>query len=553
MNFKNWKLGIKLGISFGLIIIIAIIISLIEAAQMGKIAANVDKLYRHPYAVSTAMLRIDGNIVRIHRSMKDVALATTDGQIKAAIGQVDIYSQKVNEDYEIVKERFLGDPKMVEEGIKLFIDWKPIRDEVIALMQDGKRKEAATITKEKGAAHVKKINQSIVGFIKFAEGKATGFVSASDKQAESAQLQSKAILAVAVVFAIFLAIFITRTITVSLGKAVEMANAMSEGDFTARIDDDRHDEVGKLGKSLDDMANNLKDMIEEIANGVQTLSESSGQLTDISTVMASGSEETSAQANSVASSVEEMSTNMTSVASAMEESSTTMGIIAASAEEMTATINEIAKSSGEGRSIANDAVTKSKLTTERVEELGDAAKLVGRVTETITDISEQTNLLALNATIEAARAGEAGKGFAVVANEIKDLANQTAEATLEIKNNIEKMQASTEVSIEEIKGISSIINDINDISSSIAAAVEEQSASTNEITQNVQQAAGGLNEVNENMAQVSDVTKEVASNVAGVSQVAEEMAENSSQVNISSTELSSLAENLTKMISKFKV
>lgn len=553
MNFKDWTLGVKLGVVFGLLILASIIISVLGTQNMNKIAINVDKLYKHPYTVSTAMLRIEANIVRMHRSMKDVALASNNGQINTARNQVAMYEKKVMTDYDIVKERFLGDQRQVQEGIQLIRDWKPIRDEVIDLMLKGKRVQAAAITKEQGANHVKKINHSIEAFIKFAEGKASGFVKSSAKQSKDALILNYIILFIMVVAAVLLAIFITRGISSHVAGAVDMVNKMSSGDYRTRLKMDRKDEMGQLAAGLNQMAENQKQRVGEISKGINTLSESSSTLTEVSTVMASDSAETSSQTNSVASAVEEMSTNMATVASAMEESSSTVGMIAAAAEEMTATINEIAKNSDEGKKIADDAVARAQKTTERVEELGDAAKLVGQVTETINDISEQTNLLALNATIEAARAGEAGKGFAVVANEIKDLANQTAKATLEIKNNIDRMQNSTQISIDEIKEISVIINHINDISSTIAAAVEEQSASTNEISQNVQQAATGLSDVSENVAQVSDGTKDVASNVAGVSQIADTMAGNSNQVNDSAKELATVAENLNQMISAFKM
>ncbi|SLM28027.1 exported hypothetical protein [Desulfamplus magnetovallimortis] len=551
MNVKNWKLGWKLGVAFALMIFMMIVISVLSSIEMKHVAGNIDQFYQHPYAVVTTLNKIDADIVRIHRAMKEMAIAAKNSdkaRVSSEIRQIDTYEEQVLEGYAFLKERFMGDPEKLSRSLSLFSEWKPIIKDTISEVQAGNY-----TPKGKNYTQLKKINQSLMELMEFSEKNAAQFVETSDLQIRRVIKIEYAVLFTSIIFAILLGYFITSGITVTLGKALKMANAMKKGDFTARIENSRKDETGELADALNQMADNLKEMIEDVVDGVNTLSKSSSLLTDISNVMASGSEETASQANSVASAVEQMSANMISVASAMEQATTTVGMIATSTEEMRATINEIAKNSGEGRTIANDAVSKAARTTERVEELGEAAKLVGKVTETITDISEQTNLLALNATIEAARAGEAGKGFAVVANEIKDLARQTADATLEIKKNIERMQDSTRTSIDEIKAISQIINNINDISSTIAAAVEEQSASTSEITQNVQQAADGLNDVNENVAQVSDVTRDVASNVAGVSQVAEEMAENSTQVSTSALDLSRLAERLNKMVARFKI
>ncbi|MBF0257487.1 MAG: methyl-accepting chemotaxis protein [Desulfamplus sp.] len=553
MNLRNWKIGTKIGAGFFLMICMAAVISYVGTLKTKQVGDTLNKLYKHPHTVITTMLKIEGTVTKMRLSMRYFRFAKSDEDFRKMEKQLSEYEDEVMKDYDILKERFLGDQKMINDFLEIFNGWKEHRDKEIALVKTGKIEEADDVAEKEVIPHAEKISSAIKDIIDFAEKKLVDFMASSKNHISNAVIQSYLILVVAVVAGLLLAFFITRGITKPLSKALDMANSMAKGDFTIRIENNRKDEVGQLVDALNTMEDSLKGVIQNIINSVKTLSESSTLLTDISNVMASGAEETASQANSVASAVEQMSSNMTSVASAMEESTTTISMISTAAEEMSSTINEIAKSSGQGRTIANDAVTKAKNTTQRVEELGEAAKLVGKVTETITDISEQTNLLALNATIEAARAGEAGKGFAVVANEIKDLARQTAQATQEIKKNIEGMQNSTLTSIQEIKAISAIINDINDISAGIAAAVEEQSAATSEITRNVREASEGMAEVNENVAQVSDVTRDVAENVAGVSQVAGEMAENSSQINTNSVELSRLAQQLNNIVSGFKI
>ncbi len=360
-----------------------------------------------------------------------------------------------------------------------------------------------------------------------------------------------AIIGVLAIIAV--AFLLTRSITNPISKGTNFAAKMSTGDFTETLDIDQKDEIGTLAKSLNNMVSSLRGMFKDLANGVDTLSNSSAELSTISQQMTSGAEETSVKSSTVAAAAEEMSSNMTSVAATIEQASTNVSMLATASEEMTATISEIAENAEKARSITCKAVAEGKNASEAVDKLGTAAKEIGKMTESITDISEQTNLLALNATIEAARAGDAGKGFAVVANEIKELAKQAAEASDEIKKRIERIQTSTEGTVSQIGQISSVISEVNDIVSTIATAVEEQSVTTKEIANNVAQAAQGIQEVTENVAQSSNVAGEIAKDIGNVNQAADEMSNSSSQVSVSAEELNKLAEKLNVMTDRFKV
>jgi methyl-accepting chemotaxis protein len=329
--------------------------------------------------------------------------------------------------------------------------------------------------------------------------------------------------------------------------------AQGEGDLTVRLPVKSDDEVGELSKWFNIFMDKLHSIIKDIGGNADTLTTSSTDLSGLSGKMSEGADHMSSKANTVATAAEEMSTNINSIAAAMEEASTNMGLVATAAEQMTATINEIARNSENARSITGSAVSKASDATTKIDELGKGAQEIGKVTETITEISEQTNLLALNATIEAARAGEAGKGFAVVANEIKELARQTAEATQDIKDRINKIQSSTSGAVTQVEGISKVINDVNEIVSTIATAVEEQSVTTKEIAGNVSQASGGIQEVSENIAQLSTVAGEIARDISDVNQSSNDMSNSSSHVDMRSQELSKLAVQLKDMVGKFKL
>ncbi|BCO08043.1 methyl-accepting chemotaxis protein [Desulfolithobacter dissulfuricans] len=338
-----------------------------------------------------------------------------------------------------------------------------------------------------------------------------------------------------------------------LSEATDFVRKVADGDMTATISARSKDEIGSMVENLNKMVLQLRTVVREISGTGATLLDSSSELGSLADEFVSGAEKTAEKTRAVASSAEEMSANMSTVAAATEEASTNISLVATATDEMSSNINGIVNSTEKAKLITKSAVDEAGSASEKVDELGRAAMEIGKVTETITEISEQTNLLALNATIEAARAGEAGKGFAVVANEIKELAKQTAEATGEIKDRIDSIQNSTDATVSQIQQITSVINEVDEIVATIVTAVEEQSVTTNEIAENISQASVGIQEVTENVAQVSAVSDEVAQDINEVSQASVATSQGSARMKESAAKLTGLAEQLQKMMARFKV
>ena len=386
----------------------------------------------------------------------------------------------------------------------------------------------------------------------FFVGKLLEVVEAEKKKVSMAVLAVTAVLALIM---ICLAWLVVRGITRPLHKMIDMVKDIAEGDgdLTKRLVVERKDEIGEVSGYINQFIENIQGVVKRISANSTMIAASSDQLSSIATELSSGAEDTSQRAANVATASEEMSANLNNVAAAMEQSSTNTNMVASAAEEMTSTINDIAENAARARNISSKAVDQAKLASERMEDLGAAAKKIGMVTEAITEISEQTNLLALNATIEAARAGEAGKGFAVVANEIKDLARQTAQATLNIKNQIVDVQRTTEASVSEINQISEVISGVNDTVATIAAAVEEQNVATREIANNIAQASQGIQEVNENVSQSSAVAGNITEDISKVNLAATGISESSRKVQSSSEDLQRMAAELNAIVGNFKV
>ena len=351
----------------------------------------------------------------------------------------------------------------------------------------------------------------------------------------------------------FGAFLVTRRIRGPLAQAVNVLQSVAKGDLRNDLETASDDEVGDIAAAMRVMSSGLRGLIGEIARGIEVLGGSSQKLAASSQGMAEGSRNASDKAHSVAAAAEEMSANVMSVASGMDLAVSNLNNISMATEQMTATIAEIAGNSEKARRITAEATGQANRITEQMNRLGDAAREIGKVTDTINEISSQTNLLALNATIEAARAGSAGKGFAVVANEIKQLAQQTAAATEDIKTRIAGVQTSSTEGITEIEKVTRVIHDVSDLVSSIAAAIEEQATVTKDIAGNIARASAGVSEANGRVSESSQVSVMIAADIAVDDQAAGTIAGSSEDVQTTVVELSKLAASLRETVARFQV
>jgi methyl-accepting chemotaxis protein len=304
----------------------------------------------------------------------------------------------------------------------------------------------------------------------------------------------------------------------------EVTLAVAQGNLSQHIEEHNAGEFKQLTDNGNQMISSLKSSIRQMADVATAVASSSEELTAVSQEMADNAKQTAEQATSASASAEQVNQNTSIVVTAVEE--------------MNASIREIAKTVAQGAQVTTEAVKTADRTNQTIDKLGQSSIEIGKVIKVITSIAGQTKLLALNATIEAARAGDAGRGFAVVANEVKELAKQTADATEDISQRIEAIQTDTKGAVAAIAQITDIINQINDLQSTIASAVEEQTVTTNEIARNIAEAAKG--------------TSDIAKNIGVVALNAQSTTVGASNTSQAATELARMAADLQKAVNQFK-
>jgi methyl-accepting chemotaxis protein len=518
-SFADLGVSVKVLAAVATAALVALIVGIIGLVSLGNASASAQLIYNSNVTSIKAVGQLKNAVSQARADVAMPALSTDaahtnkfgdafTADMKAFTAAMTAYRDSMP----------TSDPKLIDD---LQTNWDAYADiATTKLIPAGNRNalnEWAAIRDTQTLPVLEKVYDELTALDSAETADAAKNASTAKAGYESSRTTSIITLVVGLMLALAIGLLVARKIVQSLTKVTYVCDGLANGDLTRHTGLDTNDEPGRMGRSLDVAMTRLRTTISTIEGSAASLAGASEQMTGTAANIAASAEQTSAQALAVSTAADEVSRSVETVA--------------AGSEQMGASIREISQNAAEAARVATEAVTAAATTSATMNKLGDSSAEIGNVIKVITSIAEQTNLLALNATIEAARAGEMGKGFAVVASEVKDLAQETARATEDISRRVEAIQADTSGAITAIEQISLVIERISEFQTTIASAVEQQTATTAEMNRSVAEASGGTAEIAQNITGVADAARMTSQGVAETQQATAELARMSTELN----------------------
>jgi methyl-accepting chemotaxis protein len=589
MFFRNLSIKARLILGFGLPIAFIAAIGLIAITYLNELSRMTTSLYRFPFAVTSALLRIELNVSKLQGAMVEVALANDEEAIDKASSEINRYQRIILESFDSAEERYWGDKEKINESRRLFLNWQPLREEAIEWMRNGYRQKAADIIQVKSNQLLVLLEKSIQEITQLAEEKAESIDQSATASSYRAFLTTLVILIISVLLGIVFAVLIVGSIVQTLKQLVYTTDVLAQGDLNVAIDTSYHDELTQLAFSYQQLVGSLNSKVklaEQIAVGnlelevqlasdkdllgkaLQKMTEALRQKVKLTEQISLGnlavevplSSDSDSLGKALQKMVENLNNLLSQVATTADHLKSGSGQIADSsqnlsqgASEQAASLDQISssmeelesqtRSNSDNAKRANQKATEAKQQAETgnakmqtmlqaMNEINVTSEQISNIIKTIDEIAFQTNVLAINAAVEAARAGEHGKGFAVVAEEVRNLARRSADASKEttsmINDSIKKIENGAKIADATAQSLLQI----KEGSATVTGLVEEITASSNE-------QALGVSQINQGLSQLNAIVQTSAS-------IAEQSASASEQ-------LDAQANLLKQLVARFKL
>ncbi len=525
LRFGNLSVNVKILTSVGVAVLVAALVGILGLTALSSTSAAAQKIYASNVASISELADVREAAMSTRVDYALQAISVDDAAMQKALAAADKNIATVDAAFASYKQSnpaaSAAQIASLESRWAEYVDLNRTKLVPLGKANDMKEWESARTTYVSPVMNEFLATMAVIVTAEVADAKKSA--DAAQSAYSSSRLLVIVVLVAGLALALTIGTLVAKGVVRPLARVKDVCDGLADGDLTRTVGLTTRDEVGRMGSALDRAVTSLREVLSTVHASATSLSTATTQMSAATTQIAASSEESSTQAQVVSAATEQISRNVQTVASG--------------AEEMGASITDIAGNASSAARLAGKAVDTVAATNVAIGQLGESSAEIGSVVKVITAIAEQTNLLALNATIEAARAGEAGKGFAVVASEVKDLAQETARATEDIARRVEAIQHDTTGAITAIGEIAAVIASINDYQTTIAAAVEEQSATTGEMSRNVTEAALGVTEI--------------ASNITGVAQAAQVTTEGIAQTQQATMELARMSEDLTALVGRF--